>query len=241
MPENQILSQDEHRVISELYKWMFDPYAYTFTPPEAVRLGISNPAKCIAKHPMTAVPLFLLSGSLEGELSAVAVSIAATVLAGAGLIEERRVKWAEGRVYALGKGRALTVDTDEAGNLETVLRHQGSEDKILASWGTPQSTVCYILTTQGIQLARAIAGGDEETAPRQEWQAPSGFVGTKEICHDERFQKDGKNPPRTTIDAWRNKPGKAGAPQTHKAPDTGEVYLSEKWVQDQISHWNPRK
>ncbi|RMH69896.1 MAG: hypothetical protein D6685_00700, partial [Bacteroidetes bacterium] len=38
----------------------------------------------------------------------------------------------------------------------------------------------------------------ERNRHRSEWKPPPGFVGTKAILLNERFRKNGKNPPRMT-------------------------------------------
>lgn len=78
--------------------------------------------------------------------------------------------------------------------------------------------------------------------PREEWSPPDGFVGTKKIIHEARFQKHGKNPPRSTIDVWRKAARSRNEPiQEVHDPATRELYLREEWVMDQISKWSPRK
>lgn len=68
------------------------------------------------------------------------------------------------------------------------------------------------------------------------WRPPPGYVGTKEIGIDNRFKKDGKNPPRTTIDVWLKKHPTTKIP----APDSREIHISETWVLERIAGWNPR-
>lgn len=70
-----------------------------------------------------------------------------------------------------------------------------------------------------------------------EWTPPSGTVGTKEIMASPRFQKSGKNPPRSTIQEWQNNSPPASV---HSATDTGESFFPEDWVFERIADWHPR-
>lgn len=85
--------------------------------------------------------------------------------------------------------------------------------------------------------------GVEEAArvSAKPWEPSPGFVGVKTIMYDERFQKKGKNPPRTTIDAWIKSAARAGNPiRKEMAADSQEVHIPENWVHEQIRGWNPR-
>ena len=82
-------------------------------------------------------------------------------------------------------------------------------------------------------------------APREEeaqpWKAPDGYVGRKTICNDLRFQKDGKNPVATTIDAWVKSAEHRSAPiQIVKDPATSENHYPEDWIMKRIALWSPR-
>lgn len=81
------------------------------------------------------------------------------------------------------------------------------------------------------------------TGPRQRWEPPEGFVGRKTICSDPRFQKDGKNPPPTTIDVWVKAAERSNkSVEIVKAPDSGENHYPEDWILDRIAnHWHPRQ
>ncbi len=86
---------------------------------------------------------------------------------------------------------------------------------------------------------------DEDAAdkhsPFREWGPPEGYVGTKTITLDQRFRKDGKNPPRTTIDAWYAAAKRAGqAPAKAHDPSTHELFLPESWVHERMATWSPR-
>jgi len=80
-----------------------------------------------------------------------------------------------------------------------------------------------------------------ETTPKAAWQPPPGYVGVKTVCNDPRFQKNGKNPPRSTIDGWIDAAARRRERITKVcAPDTREVHLPEEWVHERIREWNPR-
>lgn len=84
----------------------------------------------------------------------------------------------------------------------------------------------------------AASGG---TPASNTWQPPAGFVGVKAIGLDPRFSKNGKNPPRTTIQNWQETDTRNGKPpEVITAPDNGEVHLPEVWVMDHIARWTPR-
>ncbi len=73
------------------------------------------------------------------------------------------------------------------------------------------------------------------------WEPTPGYIGVIEIMSHERFRKKGKNPPRTTIDAWINQSRNGDDPVSiEKAPDTQEVHLPESWVFKRIQIWSPR-
>jgi len=106
---------------------------------------------------------------------------------------------------------------------------------------------CFVKPLEFKMKMEYLAGEQGEgilTAPpaAHEWQPRSGFVGTKTICNDRRFQKDGKNPPRTTIDVWITAARNHDTPpETDYDPATNELYLPESWVFDQIYRWSPRR
>ena len=73
------------------------------------------------------------------------------------------------------------------------------------------------------------------------WEPPTGYVGVKTVARDRRFRKNGKNPPRTTIQEWIRRAEQRGSPvKVIRAPDSKEVHLPEKWVHEQIALWHPR-
>lgn len=73
------------------------------------------------------------------------------------------------------------------------------------------------------------------------WTAPPGYVSVSDIQHDPKFSKNGKNPPRTTIDYWMKTREHEGSPvKSVKAPDNNEVHLPVSWVEECLLHWNPR-
>lgn len=109
--------------------------------------------------------------------------------------------------------------------------------------------------------------GEQGTEPARQktWQPPPGFEGRKSVCTHQRFRKDGKNPPATTIDVWVKAAERAGRTVTHvrdplseeraddpvgrlehrellifHAPDSGECFYPERWIMDRIRTWNPR-
>lgn len=89
--------------------------------------------------------------------------------------------------------------------------------------------------------------GDAKIGPVQEWQPPPGHVGTKEICHHERFRKKGTSPVPSTIQRWVER-DKRQADKNHtdlvnvvQAPDTHENHYPESWIRQQIDLWNPRQ
>lgn len=77
--------------------------------------------------------------------------------------------------------------------------------------------------------------------PPKAWSPPLGYVGRKSICTLERFQKNGKNPPATTIDAWVISAAKVAQPVViEKDPANQENYYPETWILERIATWNPR-
>ncbi len=90
-------------------------------------------------------------------------------------------------------------------------------------------------------------GGDDDSqedykqSEARLWEPPSGYVGAKTICSHERFRKNGKNPPRTTVHAWIKRSRDTDEPvDVVKSPDSHEVHIPEDWVADHIRTWNPR-
>lgn len=78
--------------------------------------------------------------------------------------------------------------------------------------------------------------------PPPQWRPPEGYVGAKQISTAPRFQKKGKNPPRTTLQEWEKRSSKSKSPiHVVKAPDSNECYYPEAWVHEQIQQWNPRQ
>jgi hypothetical protein len=99
--------------------------------------------------------------------------------------------------------------------------------------------------TEDEEVWRFAATPDGQRSPsNRSWEPPPGFVGMTNIMFDMRFKKNGKNPPRTTIQVWTDKARKSGAlvvGETYiKAPDNKMVYVPESWVTGQIALWNPR-
>lgn len=104
----------------------------------------------------------------------------------------------------------------------------------------------YCITPLGLaSIVQAQPEPVVERAPGR-WKPPTGYVGAKTITSDERFWKGGKRPPRTTIDTWVNRDKKHAKAQGRdpvtivKAPDSGENFYPEDWVQEQIRLWHPR-
>lgn len=81
-------------------------------------------------------------------------------------------------------------------------------------------------------------GATAQKKPLKAWAPPVGYVGVNTIMTHERFQKRGKNPPRTTIQTWQRR---SDAPKPVKAPDNNEVHLPEVWIMQQIATWNPQR
>jgi hypothetical protein len=83
-----------------------------------------------------------------------------------------------------------------------------------------------------------LAGNGKATDQRPAaWKPKPGYVGTKTICsNDGRYQKHGKNPPRTTLQQWQDR----DTPDIDRDPASGQVYYPESWVLQCISTWNPR-
>jgi hypothetical protein len=80
-----------------------------------------------------------------------------------------------------------------------------------------------------------------EAPALRKWQPKAGYIGVKTICTDARFRKNGKNPPRSTIEVWMKRAQRIRKPvKVVKAPDSGEVHLPEVWVLKQVKRWNPR-
>ncbi len=70
-----------------------------------------------------------------------------------------------------------------------------------------------------------------------EWSVPEGYVRVSEISNDSAFKKNGKSPPRTTVQRWADKPS---APEAVKDPATGENCYPREWVMEQRAQWAPR-
>lgn len=90
----------------------------------------------------------------------------------------------------------------------------------------------HVLSTQGPQRQT-----------NEPWKPPLGYVGAKAIVSDERFQKDGRSPSRSTIQEWvdRSKKKTDNNLSVVKDPATQECHYPELWVHAQIRRWNPRK
>lgn len=105
------------------------------------------------------------------------------------------------------------------------------------------AAVCEMLA-EWVELGDPSAAASQPSAPDtkpRSWEPPEGFVGTKTIIRDLRFHKNGKNPPRTTIDGWIAAAKQRGeAPERHYAQGSGELFLREDWVMNRIASWNPR-
>jgi hypothetical protein len=80
------------------------------------------------------------------------------------------------------------------------------------------------------------AMGDTKPLPAI-WKPPADYVGVKTILQDRRFRKDGKNPPRTTIQQWERD---HSPPARVADPASGEIYLPETWVDERWKEWSPR-
>lgn len=78
----------------------------------------------------------------------------------------------------------------------------------------------------------------DKTNVNAPWSPPAGYVGSKTIEHDERFRKNGKNPPRTTLQLWQNRSRDLKMVQD---PASNENYYPEEWVREQIKLWHPRR
>lgn len=81
--------------------------------------------------------------------------------------------------------------------------------------------------------------GSASAKDAKAWEPPTGYVGSSEITSAERFKKNGKTIPRTTLQKWAE-----DHPPEQKliyAPDTREVYYPESWVSERVQSWNPRK
>lgn len=159
------------------------------------------------------------------------------------------VVWAEARGL-----RALEVYVYDG---EAVASNRGS-------WGSADANLR--LTKEGLSLAEAlfpqpaadqsdesssepiaeppesgIRHAVEETHVPSRWQPPKGYVGSKTILSHERFRKGGKNPSRSTLQEWENRSNSSeDQVQRVVAPDSGEVFFPEAWVQDQMKRWHPR-
>lgn len=91
-------------------------------------------------------------------------------------------------------------------------------------------------------ITEALFGENEDTDVAkpvrqvpQRWTPSPGYVGMKEIQTHLRFQKDGTNPSRSTMQDWLLKPH-----DQEVAPDTKEIYVREDWINEQINQWSPR-
>jgi hypothetical protein len=69
------------------------------------------------------------------------------------------------------------------------------------------------------------------------WEPPAGYVSVSDIMSKPEFRKDGKNPPRTTIQKWADTDGMEAV----KAPDTQECHYPREWAKGHVKTWNPRK
>ncbi|MCH8969898.1 MAG: hypothetical protein IIA66_12365 [Planctomycetes bacterium] len=69
------------------------------------------------------------------------------------------------------------------------------------------------------------------------WEPPEDHVRVSAIQADEEYQKNGKNPSRTTIQQWENR----DHPLVVRDPATNESCFLKSWVFDCIKKWNPRK
>jgi hypothetical protein len=75
----------------------------------------------------------------------------------------------------------------------------------------------------------------------RQWTPRAGYVGRKTICTAKQFQKQGKNPAATTIDAWVKSAKRSGATiDIDSDPANGENYYPETWILERIGTWNPR-
>lgn len=135
-----------------------------------------------------------------------------------GRIGQRKPVRGAGRVIELRKVRTDSVSTANVN---------------IANWNEGAESFAKAFTA----FKPGVRAGDPAPAPSA-WVPPPGFVGTKAITSSERFRKDGKNPPRTTIDHWITRAG--DTLKREMDPATREVYLPETWVLEQIRTWNPR-
>lgn len=105
------------------------------------------------------------------------------------------------------------------------------------------SFACYWITSEGLAVLERDDANTPVTDVRRpkRWEPQPGYVGTKTITTDERFRKDGKNPPQSTMQRWVKRSEKEGEPvHTDKAPDSGEKFYPEQWVLEQIERWHPQ-
>jgi len=80
-----------------------------------------------------------------------------------------------------------------------------------------------------------------EAVNNKKWQCPDGYVSVDDIMLDPKYKKNGKNPPRTTIQKWEQKSIRNGDPvNCIKAPDSQTKHYPEFWVMVQVQLWHPR-
>lgn len=92
-------------------------------------------------------------------------------------------------------------------------------------------------------LARMLRGDGEETRAqggrrkRKLAWPPPGYIGVKAITTALKYRKNGKNPPRSTIQRWvaAEKPR-----STKRDPETGECFYPESWVDRRWKRWMPQ-
>lgn len=131
----------------------------------------------------------------------------------------------------------------QTGNREVLLDGSHVADETAPGLQPRHQFACYHITGKGI----AILDPDDtkppvtDAQPPKRWEPSPGYVGTKTITTDERFRKNSKNPPQSTMQRWVKRSEKEGNPvPTVKAPDSGEKFYPEQWVQEQIERWNPQ-
>jgi hypothetical protein len=97
------------------------------------------------------------------------------------------------------------------------------------------------LNGAGVQAARAVIRSRGPQVSREDWRPSKGYVGAKTITTDERFAKNGKLVPRTTLADWYKSDEKKGkAPRFEVDPATGEVHYPLDWLLEHRETWNPR-
>ena len=101
----------------------------------------------------------------------------------------------------------------------------------------PQDPTAEGGPTQETGTGRGADASRRDVDHRKAWEPPEGYVRVSTIQGDEEYQKDGKNPPRTTIQQWETR----DRPDIVQDPATTENCYPKGWVSECMKKWSPRK